>query len=131
MLLRCQLLLLSTSNDVYIRQKQPSREVLKKRGVLKICSKFSGEYPCWRAISIKLLCSFIEIALRYGCSPENLQHILRTPFPKNISGRLLLYKTKKCFLYSCKTYLYFTMLLWSSQFCFWFKKKCLAFTLEK
>ena len=41
-------------------------------------------------ISIKLLCNFIEIALLHGCSPVNLLHIFRTPFPKNTSGWLLL-----------------------------------------
>ena len=38
----------------------------------------------------KLQSNFIEIALRHGCSPVNLQHIFRTPFPKNSSGWLLL-----------------------------------------
>ena len=38
----------------------------------------------------KVLCNFIKIALRHGCSPVNLLHIFRTPFPKNTSGRLLL-----------------------------------------
>ena len=56
--------------------EQPSRGVLKK-GFLEICSKFTGEQPC-------------QIALRYGCSPVNLVHIFRTPFPKNTSGWLLL-----------------------------------------
>ena len=37
-----------------------------------------------------VLCNFIEIALRHGCSPVNLLHIFRTPFPKNTSGWLLL-----------------------------------------
>ena len=55
------------------------------KGVLKICSKFTGEHPCRNAISIKLLCNFIEIALRH----VNLLHIFRTPFPKNTSERLL------------------------------------------
>ena len=41
-------------------------------------------------ISIKLQSNFIEITLRHGCSPVNLLHIFRTPFPKNNSGRLLL-----------------------------------------
>ena len=41
-------------------------------------------------ISMKLQSNFIEITLRHGCSPVNLQHIFRTPFPKNNSGRLLL-----------------------------------------
>ena len=29
----------------------------------KICSKFTGEHPCWCAISIKLQSNFIEIGL--------------------------------------------------------------------
>ena len=37
-------------------------------------------------------CDFNKVAL-YGCCPVNLQHIFRTPFPKNISGGLLL---KRC-----------------------------------
>ena len=55
-------------------------EVFWKKGVLKICSKFTGEHPCRCAISIKLLCNFIEIALWHGCSPVNLLHI----FSKNL-----------------------------------------------
>ena len=31
-----------------------------------------------------------EIALWHGCFPVNLLHIIRTPFPTNTSGRLLL-----------------------------------------
>ena len=65
--------------------------------VLKICSKFTGEYPCRSAISINLLCNFIEIAFRHGCSPVNLLHIFRTPFPKNTSGGLLVYITEHRF----------------------------------
>ena len=34
--------------------------------------------------------NFIEITPRHGCSPVNLLHIFRTPFPNNTSGRLLL-----------------------------------------
>ena len=40
-----------------------------EKGVLKICSKFTGEY---------------------GCSPVNLLHIFRTPFTNNSSGWLVL-----------------------------------------
>ena len=65
--------------------------VFLKKDILKICSKFRGEHPCRSVISIKLLCNFIEIALWYGCSPVNLQLILRAPVIKNTSGRLLLY----------------------------------------
>ena len=35
-------------------------------------------------------CNFFGIALRHGCSPVNLLHIFRRPFPKNISGQMLL-----------------------------------------
>ena len=65
-------------------------EVFLGKGAMKICSQFTGEHPCWSAISIKLLCNFIEITLWHGCSPVNLLHIFRTPFLKNTSGGLLL-----------------------------------------
>ena len=57
---------------------------------MKICSKFTGEHPCQSMIFIKMLCNFIEITLRHGCYPVNLLYILRTPFSKKTSGRLLL-----------------------------------------
>ena len=53
----------------------------------KICSKLKGEHSCRSVISIKMLCKFIEITLRRGCSPVNLLYIYRTPF---YNGRLLL-----------------------------------------
>ena len=65
-------------------------EVFLGKGVLKIYSKFTGEHPCRSVISIKLLCNFIEITLRHGCSPVNLLHIPRPPFLKNTTGWLLL-----------------------------------------
>ena len=86
------------SNMYWIKldlQKQHFRGDLGK-GALKICSKFTGEHPCRSGISIKLLCNFIEITLRYGCSPVNLLHIFRTPFFKNTSGRLLLLIASSC-----------------------------------
>ena len=60
------------------------------KGVLKICSKFAKEHPCWSAKSIKLQSNFIEITLRHGSSPVNLLHIFRTFFLENTSGWLLL-----------------------------------------
>ena len=51
-----------------------------------------GKHPCRTAISIKLQSNFNEVTLRHGCSPANLLHIFRTPFPKMTSGRLLLEK---------------------------------------
>ena len=66
-------------------------EVFLEKGVLKICSKFTGEHPCQTVISLKLQSNFNEITLRHGHYPVNLLHIFRTSFPKNISEGLLLF----------------------------------------
>ena len=50
------------------------------KGVLKICSKFTWELPCRSAISIKLLCNFLEIILRHGCSPVNYAAYFQNAF---------------------------------------------------
>ena len=65
-------------------------KVFLGKDVLKICSKFTVNHPCRSAISINLLCNFIEITLRHGCTHVNLLHIFRTPFYKNTCGWLLL-----------------------------------------
>ena len=70
------------------RRSRP--EMFLGKGVLKMCSKYAGEHSRRNAISIKLLCNFIKITLRHGCSPVNLLHIFITPFSKKTSGRLLL-----------------------------------------
>ena len=72
-------------------------EVSLGKGVLKICSKFTGEHPCRSAISIKLLYNFIGVALRHACSPVNLLHIFRTPLLKSTPGRLRLTVNKTTF----------------------------------
>ena len=74
---------------VSCRNSRP--EVFLGKGVLKICSKFTGEHPCRSVISIKLQSNFVEIALWYRCSLVNLLHNFRTLFLKNASGWLLLY----------------------------------------
>ena len=74
----------STNEKLNIKSNHP--EVYLGKGILKICSKFTGEHPCRSVISIKLLCSFIEIAIWHGCSPVNSRQIFRTSFPKNTSG---------------------------------------------
>ena len=67
------------------RSSQP--DVFLVKGVLKICSKFTGEYPCRSVILIKLLQLYWnEITLRHGYSPVNLLLIFRTPFSKNTSA---------------------------------------------
>ena len=62
-------------------------EVFLGKGVLKICSRFTGEHPCRSVVSIKLL-----ITLCHGCSPLDLPHIFRTPFHGNISSGLLFWR---------------------------------------
>ena len=78
-----------TKTNCFFRSSPP--DVFLGKDVLKICSKFTGEHPCQNVISIKLLCNFIETAVRHGCSPVNLLHTFRTPFPTNSSGWLLLF----------------------------------------
>ena len=70
--------------------KSSHPKVFLGKGVLKKCSKFTGEHSCRSVISIKLQSNFIEISFRHGCSPVNLLHIFRILFPKNTPGRLLL-----------------------------------------
>ena len=81
-------------NYEYMKIRSSHPEALLKKGVLKICNKFTTAHPNRNVISIKLLYSFIEILLRHGCSPLNLLHIFRTPSTKNTSGRLLFWKSK-------------------------------------
>ena len=67
-------------NQLLITIPRSSRpEVFLREVVLKIGIKFTGEVPCRSAVSIKLQSNFIDIALRYECSPVNLLHIFRTP----------------------------------------------------
>ena len=81
-----QWLCLCISANQAKRNRSSSPEVLLGKDVLEICSKCAREHPSRSVTSIKLLCSFIEIILRHGCSPVNLLHIFKTPFPTNTSG---------------------------------------------
>ena len=83
-------LLAPTSTSRSYQSRSSHSAVFFRKGVLKVCSKFTGEHPCQSVISIKLLWNFIEITLWHGCSPVNFLHILRTRFLKNTSGWLLL-----------------------------------------
>ena len=58
----------------YTRYTSSQLEVFLGKGVLKICSKFTGEHSCRGAISIKLQSFYIELALRHWCCPVNLQN---------------------------------------------------------
>ena len=85
-----ELFLIQAMHYLFSAFRSSPPEVFLGKGFLKIWSKFAGENPCKRMISIKKLCNFIEITLRHGYSPVNLLHIFRTPFLKNTSGGLLL-----------------------------------------
>ena len=74
----------------YIIHRNSHLEVFLRKGVLKICSKFTGEYPCRSVISINLQSNFIEVALQHRCSPLNLLHYFRTLFSGNTSGWMFL-----------------------------------------
>ena len=83
-------LLATLQSEKLILRSSPS-EVFFRKGVLKLCSKFTGEHPCRNVISLKLLRNVIEITLQHGYSPVILLRIFRTPFLKSTSGRLLLF----------------------------------------
>ena len=61
-------------NFTLFRSSHP--EVFSRKGVLEICSKFTGEYPCRSVISMKLQSNFIEIILLLkvwlGQTPEDV-----------------------------------------------------------
>ena len=65
-------------NKLFTGRSSPPGLFLRK-GVLKICSIFTGEHPCRNVISIKLQSNFIEVTLWHGCSPVNMLHIRRIP----------------------------------------------------
>ena len=74
------------------------QEVFLGKGILKIYSKFIGEYSCQSAILIKFICNFIQITLRDGCSSVDFLHSFGTPFLKNTSGWLLLIHVLKIYI---------------------------------
>ena len=43
---------------VLAKDRSSRPEVFLGKDALKICSKFTGEYPCRNAISMKFLCDF-------------------------------------------------------------------------
>ena len=51
-------------------------EVFLGKGILKICSKFTGKYPCRSAISIKLLWLFLRLFLWCSLIQKNQNHFV-------------------------------------------------------
>ena len=71
------------ANGAIVKTESSRQEVFLGKGVLKTCSKFTGENPWgnpWSVISI----------LWHGCSHVNLLHIFRTPFSNKTCVWLLL-----------------------------------------
>ena len=79
-------------------------EVFLGKSVLKICSKFTGEHPCWSVISSNRNWNY-TLAWAFSL---NLLHIFRTPFPKNTSGGLLLWMqhVSLVILFPCMTIIF-------------------------
>ena len=67
----------SANENKWITGRSSRPEVFTEKGVLKKCNKFTGEDPCRSMISVKLLCSFIEITLRHECSLVNFYACLK------------------------------------------------------
>ena len=44
----------------------------------------------WENLSVSKIWKLIQITLQYGCSPANVLHMFKTPFPNNTSGGQLL-----------------------------------------
>ena len=60
-------------------------------GVLKKFVIFTGKHLCWSLFLTTLqACKFTEKRLQHWCFTLHVGKFLRTPFLKNISGRLLL-----------------------------------------
>ena len=66
-------------------------DVFWRKGVLKICSKFTGEQLCRSEISTKLQTTLLKSHFSMDVLLLNLVHIFKTPFLKSTSGWLLLY----------------------------------------
>ena len=64
--------------------------LISVEGTQNLAFQVSLWKPLGKFESCELPCNFIEITRRQGCSPVNLMHLFRTPFPKNTLGLLLL-----------------------------------------
>ena len=61
--------LINITEKYSITNRSSRPEVFLGKGILKICSKFTGEHSCRSVIPIQLQSNFMEIALQHGCSP--------------------------------------------------------------
>ena len=70
---------------IMFRSSHP--EVFLGKGVLKICSKFTGEHPCRSAISIKLLCKNTSGRLLLSVSYEKLRQTYESLINVSLAAR--------------------------------------------
>ena len=71
-------------------------EVFLLKGILKICSKFTGKKPMSKYDFNKVAKLQTAITFWHGRSPVNLLHILRISLPKNTYGGQLSIFSKSC-----------------------------------
>ena len=71
LLLKIQWYRLLTETQEFLISEAANPKMYLRIGVLKICSKFTGEHTCRSPISINLQSNLIETALRHECSPVN------------------------------------------------------------
>ena len=87
--------------SVLVKRSHP--EVFLGKGVLKICSKFTGEHPCRNVISIKLESNFNWNHISPWVFFYKFAAYFRKPFLKNTSEWLFLI-SMFVFLFSCRLY---------------------------
>ena len=88
-----------SSNHHYASRLKQEKPTKQSEAALQRCSwekvfwiyeQIYRKTPTQKCDFNKVAKQLIEIAVRHECSPINLLHIFRTPFPKNTSGWLLL-----------------------------------------
>ena len=85
----------------YYIHRNSHPEVFLEKGVLKICSKFTGEHPCRSVISIKLLCSALQLyknhtsAWVFSCF--FIQYILPLPILNKVIMKIIKWHLVKKF----------------------------------
>ena len=78
---------LSTTKPGFHQSRSSHPEAFLGKGVLKICSKFTGEHPCRSAISIKLLCKNTSGRLLLSVSYEKLQQTYESLINLSLAAR--------------------------------------------
>ena len=76
------------------RSRSSHRRCSVKKGILRNFAKFTGKHMCQSLFFNKVAglstATLLKKRLWHWCFPVNFAKFLRTPFPQNASGRLLL-----------------------------------------